>query len=185
MLKKDIATIDLLFEEASPDLRENALFMAEYARALLSCGDYYSGMRMVKEYVQKGDFSNTVSNLLLEGLSEGGYDEECLQLYRRLEDQSKAREFEKEPMHLLVHGYSAVIRSLCHLKKRESATALFEEMRAKGMKPLPVVFFELCEVGAVVWREAQLAENRQEWRKRLEDVESRLISRQVFLTSDE
>lgn len=185
MLKKDIATIDLLFEEASPDLRENALFKAEYARALLSCGDYYSGMRMVKEYVQKGYFSNTVSNLLLEGLSEGGYDEECLQLYRRLEDQSKAREFEKEPMHLLVHGYSAVIRSLCHLKKRESATALFEEMRAKGLKPLPFVFFELCEVRAVVWRETQLAENRQEWRKRLEDVESRLISRQVFLTSDE
>ena len=146
MLKKDIATIDLLFEEASPALRENPLFKAEYARALLSCGDYYSGIRLVKEYVDGGKFSNTISNVLLEGLSEGGYDEECLRLYKRLADQSKEREFEKEPMQLLVHGYSAVIRSLCHLKKRESAAALFEEMRAKGLKPLPFVFFELCEV---------------------------------------
>ena len=146
MLKKAIVPIDILFEEATPELRENPLFKAECARALLSCGDYYSGIRLVKEYLEKGQFSNTISNMLLEGLSEGGYDEECLQLYKRLEDQSKERELEKEPMKLLVHGYSAVIRSLCHLKKRDRAMALFEEMQAKGLKPLPFVFFELCEV---------------------------------------
>ena len=52
-------------------------------------------------------------------------------------------------MQLFVHGYSALIRSMCHVKKKEGAEALYAEMVSKGMKPLPFVFFELCEVGAM------------------------------------
>ena len=149
MLKKDHRTIDALYEEAPTEMREDCVFKAEYARALLSCGDYYSGIRLVKEYLDKGVLSNSVNNILLEGLSEGGYDEECFRFYRRLQDLAKEREFAKEPVQLFVHGYSALIRSMCHVKKKEGAEALYAEMVSKGMKPLPFVFFELCEVGAM------------------------------------
>ena len=149
MLKKDNRTIDAIFEEAPIEMREDIVFKAEYARALLSCGDYYSGIRLVKEYLDTGVLSNSASNIMLEGLSEGGYDEECLRLYKRLQDIAKEREFAKEPMQLFVHGYSALIRSMCHLKKKEGAEELFSEMIHKGMKPLPFVYFELCEVGGV------------------------------------
>ena len=149
MLKKDNRTIDAIYEEAPTEMREDCVFKAEYARALLSCGDYYSGIRLVKEYLDKGDLSNSVNSILLEGLSEGGYDEECLRFYRRLQDLAKEREFAKEPVQLFVHGYSALIRSMCHVKKKEGAEALYAEMVSKGMKPLPFVFFELCEVGAM------------------------------------
>lgn len=149
MLKKDNRTIDAIYEEAPTEMREDCVFKAEYARALLSCGDYYSGIRLVKEYLDKGVLSNSVNNILLEGLSEGGYDEECLRFYRRLQDLAKEREFAKEPVQLFVHGYSALIRSMCHVKKKEDAEALYAEMVSKGMKPLPFVFFELCEVGAM------------------------------------
>ena len=81
MLKKDNRTIDAIYEEAPTEMREDCVFKAEYARALLSCGDYYSGIRLVKEYLDKGVLSNSVNNILLEGLSEGGYDEECLRFY--------------------------------------------------------------------------------------------------------
>ena len=149
MLKKDNRTIDAIYEEAPTEMREDCVFKAEYARALLSCGDYYSGIRLVKEYLDKGVLSNSVNNILLEGLSEGGYDEECFRFYRRLQDLAKEREFAKEPGQLFVHGYSALIRSMCHVKKKEGAEALYAEMVSKGMKPLPFVFFELCEVGAM------------------------------------
>ena len=149
MLKKDNRTIDAIYEEAPTEMREDCVFKAEYARALLSCGDYYSGIRLVKEYLDKGVLSNSVNNILLEGLSEGGYDEECLRFYRRLQDLAKEREFAKEPVQLFVHGYSALIRSMCHVKKKGGAEALYAEMVSKGMKPLPFVFFELCEVGAM------------------------------------
>lgn len=149
MLKKDNRTIDAIYEEAPIEMREDCVFKAEYARALLSCGDYYSGIRLVKEYLDKGVLSNSVSNILLEGLSEGGYDEECIRFYRRLQDLAKEREFAKEPVQLFVHGYSELIRSMCHVKKKEGAEALYAEMVSKGMKPLPFVFFELCEVGAM------------------------------------
>lgn len=149
MLKKDNRTIDAIYEEAPTEMREDCVFKAEYARALLSCGDYYSGIRLVKEYLDKGVLSNSVNNILLEGLSEGGYDEECFRFYRCLQDLAKEREFAKEPVQLFVHGYSALIRSMCHVKKKEGAEALYAEMVSKGMKPLPFVFFELCEVGAM------------------------------------
>ena len=149
MLKTDNRTNDAIYEEAPTEMREDCVFKAEYARALLSCGDYYSGIRLVKEYLDKGVLSNSVNNILLEGLSEGGYDEECLRFYRRLQDLAKEREFAKEPVQLFVHGYSALIRSMCHVKKKEGAEALYAEMVSKGMKPLPFVFFELCEVGAM------------------------------------
>ena len=136
MLKKDNRTIDAIYEEVPIEMREDCVFKAEYARALLSCGDYYSGIRLVKEYLDRGVLSNQVNNTLLEGLSEGGYDEECLRFYRRLQDMAKEREFAKEPLQLFVHGNSALIRSMCHLNINAALPFMDEDMQELAKRTL-------------------------------------------------
>ena len=121
---------------------------AEYARALLASGDYYTGIQIVRQFVQSGLHSSDCNNILLEGLSEGNYNEECLRLYMRI-CQAMKRATNGEQIQLYSHGYSAVVRSACRLKKVRLAESVMAEMHQRDIIPLEFAFFEMCEVKTI------------------------------------
>ena len=123
-------------------MRESLQFQAEYARALLACGDYYSGMRLVKEFVVRGLTNNDYNHILLEGLAEGRYFQECIRLYQHICIQKK----KNESVCMYAHGYASVIKSACQLKRYHLAEKLFTEMKKNDIIPLDYVFFEMCDV---------------------------------------
>ena len=123
-------------------MRESDQFKAEFARALLACGDYYSGMRLVKEFVMKGLTNNQYNNILLEGLAEGRFFQECLRLYHHISNQAKSN----PSLCLYTHGYAAVVKSACQLKRLHIAESLLKEIKQKNEIPLPSVYFEMCDV---------------------------------------
>lgn len=142
VIKKENAITDKVFEQASPKLRDSIAFQAELTRAFLACGDYYTGMRLVKEFISRGLTSNDTNNILLEGLAEGRFFQECIRLYQLI-----LVEREKNPsICLYSHGYTAVIRSACQLKRLSLAESLFSEMKERKI-PIPdTVYFEMCDV---------------------------------------
>lgn len=142
VIKKDNAITDKVFEQASPQLRDSLTFQAELTRAFLSCGDYYSGMRLVKEFISRGLTNNDTNNILLEGLAEGRFFQECIRLYQLIMVERE----KNSSICLYSHGYAAVIRSACQLKRRPLAEDLFNEMKERRI-PIPdVVYFEMCDV---------------------------------------
>ena len=142
----------MVYENTPVSIRQTYLFQAEYARALLSCGDYYTGIQIVRQFVNRGLHFSDCNNILLEGLAEGNYNEECLRLYTRIR-QAMKEETEK-PIRFYTHGYSAVIRSACRLKKLGLAASILREMDRLSITPLEFAYFELCEVGLRMTDEA-------------------------------
>ena len=144
-LKRENKLIDRIYDSTPDELRMTLAFQAEYARALLAGGDYYTGIQIVRQFVQSGLHSSDCNNILLEGLSEGNYNEECLRLYMRIR-QAMKRTATGEEIQLYSHGYSAVVRSACRLKKVRLAESVMTEMQQRNIIPLEFAFFEMCEV---------------------------------------
>lgn len=166
VIKKDNYATEKIFEQTPVEIRESLSFQAEYTRALLACGDYYSGMRLVKEFISRGLTNNEHTNILLEGLAEGRFYQECIRLYNIVCEAK-----EKNPsIHLLAHGYGAVLKSACQLKRLHLAMDLFGVMKKEGMTPMEYVYFELCDVvgGRLelfcsCWRTGRLGESSSLW----------------------
>ncbi|KAK8828179.1 hypothetical protein WA538_002692 [Blastocystis sp. DL] len=170
VLKRNNELIDMVYENTPVPIRQTYLFQAEYARALLSCGDYYTGIQIVRQFVNRGLRFSDCNNILLEGLSEGNYNEECLRLYTRIR-QAMKEETEK-PIRFYTHGYSAVIRSACRLKKLGLAASILREMDRLSITPLEFAYFELCEA----------YEHRTFWKQEMERVRTRLETKHVQLS---
>jgi hypothetical protein len=147
-LKRESKLIDHIYDSTPDKLRMTCKFQAEYARALLASGDYYTGIQIVRQFVQSGLHSSDCNNILLEGLSEGNYNEECLRLYMRI-CQAMKRATNGEQIQLYSHGYSAVVRSACRLKKVRLAESVMAEMHQRDIIPLEFAFFEMCEVKTI------------------------------------
>lgn len=149
-LKRENKLIDHIYDSTPDKLRMTCAFQAEYARALLAGGDYYTGIQIVRQFVQSGLRSSDCNNILLEGLSEGNYNEECLRLYMRIQ-QAMKRPTTGERIQFYSHGYSAVVRSACRLKKIGLAESVMAEMHQRNITPLEFAFFEMCEVDLFSW----------------------------------
>lgn len=149
-LKRENKLIDHIYDSTPDKLRMTCAFQAEYARALLAGGDYYTGIQIVRQFVQSGLRSSDCNNILLEGLSEGNYNEECLRLYMRIQ-QAMKRPTTGERIQFYSHGYSAVVRSACRLKKIGLAESVMAEMHQHNITPLEFAFFEMCEVDLFSW----------------------------------
>ena len=64
------------------------------------------------------------------------------------------KEETEKPIRFYTHGYSAVIRSACRLKKLGLAASILREMDRLSITPLEFAYFELCEVGLRMTDEA-------------------------------
>ena len=142
MIKKDNYITDKIYEQTPDEIRESNSYQAEYTRAMLACGDYYSGMRLVKEFISRGLTDNTINNILLEGLAEGHFYQECIRLYQLVSLEKE----KNKAIELYSHGYGAVFKRACQLKRLHLAESLFAEMKSNGITPLDYVYFELCDV---------------------------------------
>ena len=118
----------------------------------------------------RGLSNNQYNNILLEGLAEGRFFQECLRLYHHITLQAKSN----PSLCLYAHGYAAVVKSACQLKRIHVAESLLKEMKQKNETPLPSVYFEMCDV-VNEWKvKEQLYENRSDWKKELRRIQEKL-----------
>ena len=97
---------------------------------------------MVKEFIARGLTNNDFNNILLEGLAEGSFFQECLRLYHLICKEKK----QSPSLCLYPHGYHAVIKSACGLKQFQLANQLYLEMKKNQIMILEPTYFEMVNV---------------------------------------
>ena len=129
-------------------LRGRYAFKAKYARALFTCGYYEKGKEYL-DFFEKDHFRfSDCNNILLDGLYQGGFYTECIDVFKRMKSSIAAHPVNEDgkPVQLHELGYGAILKSYCRLQDEQNMKAIVEEMTLHKLVPREDDYFAMCEM---------------------------------------
>lgn len=129
-------------------LRGRYAFKAKYARALFMCGYYDKGKEYLDFFEKDGFRFSDCNNILLDGLYQGGYYDQCIETFKRMKTAIEAKPVNNDgkPVHIYEIGYGAVLKSYCRLQDEANMKAVVNEMASKSYLPREDDYFAMCEM---------------------------------------
>ena len=126
-------------------IQEKYAFKSKLLRSYYTCHQKTEGDALLALFERNQFRFGDCNNNILDGLYEGGYYTQCIEIYKKIEEAMNKAPPEN-PIKLYHRGYFAVLKSYCKLQDEANALRFVDVIKQNNLYLNDECYFCLCEM---------------------------------------
>lgn len=126
-------------------IQEKYAFKSKLLRSYYMCHMKEQGDALLALFERNHFRFSDCNNNILDGLYEGGYYQQCIDIYKKIDEVMKTAS-EDNPIKLYHRGYFAVLKAYCKLHDEANAIRFIETIRNQEFYLNDECYYCLCEM---------------------------------------